>query len=163
MILPYDYRWLKICYFHFFFFWYVTFKSRAFLSQFSCWWCYHCLYVLVAQSCPTLCDPMDCSPPGSSVHRILQARILEWTAISLSNCLYRSLNCPMIVADGIRNFRYSSLFMREKPELPPRALEEKLSIFTLCSIIHQLTNRLPDTKTICDTALDLEESLVGEL
>ena len=35
--------------------------------------------MLVAQSCPTLCDPMDCSPPGSSVYRILQARILEWT------------------------------------------------------------------------------------
>ena len=35
----------------------------------------------VTQSCPTLCDPMDCSPPGSSVHRILQARILEWVAI----------------------------------------------------------------------------------
>ena len=33
--------------------------------------------VLVAQSCPTLCDPMDCSPPGPSVHGILQARILE--------------------------------------------------------------------------------------
>ena len=32
----------------------------------------------VAQSCPTLCDPVDCSPPGSSVHGILQARILEW-------------------------------------------------------------------------------------
>ena len=32
----------------------------------------------VAQSCPTLCDPMDCSPLGSSVHGILQARILEW-------------------------------------------------------------------------------------
>ena len=32
---------------------------------------------LVTQSCPTLCDPMDCSPPGSSVHWILQARILE--------------------------------------------------------------------------------------
>ena len=31
----------------------------------------------VAQSCPTLCDPVDCSPPGSSVHGILQARILE--------------------------------------------------------------------------------------
>ena len=38
----------------------------------------------VAQSCPTLCDPMDCSPPGSSVHGILQARILEWVAISFS-------------------------------------------------------------------------------
>ena len=42
------------------------------------------VYVLVAQSCPTLCDPMDCSPPGSSVHGILQARILEWVAISFS-------------------------------------------------------------------------------
>ena len=36
------------------------------------------------QSCPTLCDPMDCSSPGSSVHRILQARILEWVATSSS-------------------------------------------------------------------------------
>ena len=33
------------------------------------------------QSCPSLCDPMDCSPPGSSVHRILQAGILEWIAM----------------------------------------------------------------------------------
>ena len=38
----------------------------------------------VAQLSPTLCDPMDCSPPGSSVHGILQARILEWVAISFS-------------------------------------------------------------------------------
>ena len=36
--------------------------------------------VLVTQSCPTLCDPMDSSPPGSFVHRILQARVLEWVA-----------------------------------------------------------------------------------
>ena len=34
-----------------------------------------------AQSCPTLCDPTDCSPPGSSVHGVLPARILEWAAI----------------------------------------------------------------------------------
>ena len=40
--------------------------------------------VLVAQSCLTLCNPMDGSPPGSSVHAILQARILEWVAISFS-------------------------------------------------------------------------------
>ena len=38
----------------------------------------------VAQSCPTLCSPMDCSLPGSSVHRIFQARVLEWVAISFS-------------------------------------------------------------------------------
>ena len=37
------------------------------------------------QSCPTLCDPMDCSPPDSSVHGIVQAGILEWVAISFSN------------------------------------------------------------------------------
>jgi len=38
----------------------------------------------VAQSCPTLCDPMDCSLPGSSVHGIFQARVLEWDAIAFS-------------------------------------------------------------------------------
>ena len=38
----------------------------------------------VAQSCPTLCDPMDCSLPGSSVHGIFQAIVLEWIAISAS-------------------------------------------------------------------------------
>ena len=38
----------------------------------------------VAQSCPTLCDPMDCSLPGSSIHGILQARVQEWVAISFS-------------------------------------------------------------------------------
>ena len=37
-----------------------------------------------SQSCPALCDPIDCSPPGSSVHGILQARTLEWVAISSS-------------------------------------------------------------------------------
>ena len=38
----------------------------------------------VAQSCPTLSDPMDCSPPGFSVHGIFQARVLEWGAIAFS-------------------------------------------------------------------------------
>ena len=41
----------------------------------------------VAQSCPTLSDPMDCSPPGSSVHGIFQARVLEWGAIAFSEPL----------------------------------------------------------------------------
>ena len=50
---------------------------------------YHSLIIhspvcLVAQSCPTLCNPMNCSPPGSSVPGILQARILEWVAIAFS-------------------------------------------------------------------------------
>ena len=41
----------------------------------------------VAQSCPTLRDPMDCSLPGSSVHGIFQARVLEWGAIAFSSAL----------------------------------------------------------------------------
>ena len=47
-----------------------------------------CYYVCVnsksLQLCLTLCDPMDCGPPGSSVHGILQARILEWVAMASS-------------------------------------------------------------------------------
>ena len=42
---------------------------------------------LIAHLCPTLCDPVDCSPPGSYVHGILQARILDWVAISFSGDL----------------------------------------------------------------------------
>ena len=38
----------------------------------------------VAQSCPTLSDPLDCSPPGSSVHGVFQARVLEWDALAFS-------------------------------------------------------------------------------
>ena len=41
----------------------------------------------VAQSCPTLSDPMDCSPPGSCVHGIFQAGVLEWGAIAFSECM----------------------------------------------------------------------------
>ena len=45
--------------------------------------------VLVIQLCLSLCSRMDCSPPGSSVHRILQARVLEWVAISISRGSFR--------------------------------------------------------------------------
>ena len=46
----------------------------------------------VAQSCPTLCDPMNCRPPGSSVHGIFQARVLEWGAIPALNTLPHASN-----------------------------------------------------------------------
>ena len=42
------------------------------------------------ESCPTLCDPMDCSPPGSYVHGIIQAGILECIGISFSNMIHES-------------------------------------------------------------------------
>ena len=46
-----------------------------------------CCCCLITKLCPTLCSPMDCSPPGSFVHGILQARILEWVAIPSSRDL----------------------------------------------------------------------------
>ena len=71
---------------------YTTFFALIHLSIYA--WIVSTFYLLwtillwikkwseVTQSCPTLCDPVDCSPPGSSIHGILQARILEWVAIS---------------------------------------------------------------------------------
>ena len=47
----------------------------------------YCVSAQLIRSCPTLCDPMDCNPPGSSVFGIFPARMLEWVAISFSNNL----------------------------------------------------------------------------
>ena len=75
--------------------------QRIFLTQESNWGLLHCRQILyqlryqgspsleeseseVTQLCPTHCDPIDCCPPGSSVHGIFQARVLEWVAISFS-------------------------------------------------------------------------------
>ena len=53
-------------------------------------------YCLVTKSCLNLCDPMNCSAPGSSVHRFFQARILEWVAISFSKGSCRPRNQTQI-------------------------------------------------------------------
>ena len=64
---------------------FIHYRLAVFLSK-----------MLVTQSCPTLCDPMDCSPPGPSVHGILQARILEWVAISSSKDLPQGSNLGLL-------------------------------------------------------------------
>ena len=58
----------------------------------------------VAQSCLTLCDPVDCSLPGSSVHGILQARILEWVAISFSRVSSQPRDQTQVSRIGGRRF-----------------------------------------------------------
>ena len=60
--------------------------------------------VLVAQPCPSLCNPMDCRPPGSSVPGTLQARILEWVAVPFSGDLPDpgiELRSPALQADSL--------------------------------------------------------------
>ena len=76
--------------------------------------------VLCAQSCPTLCDPLDCSPAGSFIHGIFQARILEWVAtsysrgsfwprdrtrVSCNSCLGRQILLPLNHVGSPRNIK----------------------------------------------------------
>ena len=79
----------------------------------------------VAQSCPTPSDPMDCSPPGSSVHGIFQARGLEWGAIAFSDEWILSYFKSAAIIDGIlcaRHFINILRFCLENPSgmsVPP--------------------------------------------
>ena len=63
--------------------------------------------VLVSQSCPTLCDPMDCSLPVSCVHGILQARILEWVDIPFSNITQSEILIPKLALHSLTIFLIS--------------------------------------------------------
>ena len=67
----------------------------------------------VAQSCPTLSDPMDCSPPGSSFHGIFQARVLEWVVIAFSD--RKNWQPPIVTLDtGV-----GRVFRQIKGGIPP--------------------------------------------
>jgi len=58
----------------------------------------------VAQSCPTLSNPMDCSLPGSSIHGIFQARVLEWGAIAFSGtAMYKRIKLECFIKTHIKN------------------------------------------------------------
>ena len=92
-------------------------------------WVNICVCVCVAQSCLTLCNPMDCSPPGSFVHRILQTRMLEWVAISFSKIVVYASFLPNIQHDEnvlqcdilAQKFQINSLWAHR--DLPPITLE----------------------------------------
>ena len=69
------------------------------------------------QSCPTLCDPIDCSPPGSSVHGILQARILEWVAHFLLQGIFltQGLN-PRLMSPALAGRFFTTSAIWEAPQ-----------------------------------------------
>ena len=60
----------------------------------------------VAQLCPTRSDPMDCSLPGSSIHGIFQARVLEWGAIAFSTYFLGGRLIVMLILVYLRNYGY---------------------------------------------------------
>ena len=72
-------------------------------------------YSVCAQSCPTLCDPLDCSPPGSSVHGILQARLLEWVAIYFSRGSSQPRDQTQVSCIAGKRFNLSAT--REAPQV----------------------------------------------
>ena len=93
-----------------------------------------CVHAKWLQSCPALCDPIDCSPPGSSVHGILQARILESVAISFSrgSSQPRDQTCVSCMAAGffttstIWDARLCPAVLRHpKPTEPCQAVTER--------------------------------------
>ena len=82
-ILYYIRKVCKHSYSYFPYTWLLVLLSSCWRHQCSFLSCLYCRSE-VAQSCTTVCDPIDCSLPGSSVHGIFQARILEWVAVSFS-------------------------------------------------------------------------------
>ena len=62
------------------------------------------------QSCPTLSDPMDCSPPGSSNHGIFQARVLEWGAIALSEEMGLDRMFPINMKSSLRACKVGTMW-----------------------------------------------------
>ena len=78
---------------------------------------YICLWVCakLLQSCPTLCDPVDCSPPGSSVHRILRARILDWVDMPSSKKYswprnWNHISCRVFTTEPLRKHLYIHIY-----------------------------------------------------
>ena len=106
----------------------------------SCHFLLQCMKVKseseVTQSCPTLSDPMDCSPPGSSVHGIFQARVLEWGAIAFSTAQHTACKIDNALVSyleycNLQNFHGKQMDLDGNgkcPEMQPRtfALNKKL-------------------------------------
>ena len=76
----------------------------------------------VAQSCPSLSDPVDCSPPDSLVHGIFQARVLEWVAIAFSHSIVKSQHVMFMIEKLIKSNTAHLVkvwrFLKLKIELP---------------------------------------------
>ena len=98
----------------------------------------HCVCAKLFQSCPTLCNPMDCSLPDSSVHGILQVRILEWVDISYSrgSPQPRDLTCVSYVSCLRRRILYHCPFCTVWNIIVIAAL--MLLLIILISVWHQM-------------------------
>ena len=116
----------------------------------------------VAQSCPTLCDPMDCSLPGSSVHEIFQARVLEWGATAFSTTWglmkkQRNMANSLLMISLIVLTR--PLYLKPPPPLKWNIIEYAKSRFNWASLIAQLVKNPPAMQETLVWFLGLEDPL----
>ena len=87
---------------------------------------------LVAKSCPTLCDPRDCSLPGSFVHGIFQARIMEWATFPSPRHFPTQGSNPHLLSPGLAG----RFFITEPPGKPWIALDRRLRVFKyICEVL----------------------------
>ena len=77
-----------------------------------------CVPAKSIQSCPTLCDPVDCSLPGSSVHGILQARILEWVASPLGDLSNPGIKPASLISPALASW-FFTISATWESRLPP--------------------------------------------
>ena len=99
----------------------------------------------VAQSCPTLCDPVDCSLPGSSLNGILQARVLEWVAISFSRGSSRSRDRTRV--SGIPGRRFNLWATREAHLILNHSIKQR-SIYFWYGLGFCEDGKIPDGKAV---------------
>ena len=97
----------------------------------------------VTQSCLTLCNPMDCSLPGSSVHRVFQARMLEWAAFSFSRGSSRPRDCPCIFYIGRKVLFHWAI--REAKGALLLLLLSHFSHVQLCAIPETAAHQVPQS------------------
>ena len=110
----------------------ASFPSPHICLHYSCAWKYPFLLLvsrscvrMCAQSCLTLCNPMDYSPPGCSVHGISQARILEWTAISsFRGSSQKGLNLCLFASPALAGRFFTTWATGEASRWPPVRIQQ---------------------------------------
>ena len=111
----------------------------------------------VAQSCPTLCDPMDCSLPGSSVHGIFQARVLEWVAISFSRGSSQPRDWTRVSRFAGRRF---TVWATGKPSVIHTFPFDNCFLF-VWTLSHSLTSSQWDITALLNMSFTCSETLSG--
>ena len=113
----------------------------------------------VAQSCPTLRDPMDCSPPGSSIHGIFQARVLEWGAIAFSDLNSNHPQTSVSIQDlsmrliHIFSFIFSSFIQRSHRNFKLNTSKMYFTIYFQAPLSYQVLKSVIRESTLTPTSL----------